>query len=91
MAQLHVPDAAHSRIEEDRNLIYGLTIQMIGKLFDFRCPECTVVRGRMDLTSDEGPPITIYCKSHPENFGQWRTREEMEREKSELAKRIGLG
>ena len=71
-------------------MIYGLTIQMIGKMFGFRCPECALMSGGIDLITDDGPPITVYCRSHPENFGQWRSREEMEREKMELTKRIGL-
>lgn len=71
-------------------MIYGLTIQMIGKAFDFRCPECALLVGQTKLIREDGPPINVYCGNHPENFGQWTTVQDMEREKLELAKRIGL-
>ena len=34
--------------------------------------------------------LKIYCEVHPNNFGEWHSQEEMEREKVDLAKRIGL-
>ena len=71
-------------------MIYSLTIQKIGKNLEFRCPECTLLTGRIGLVRDEGPPIKLYCPIHPENFGQWRTPEDMEREKAALASRMGL-
>ena len=71
-------------------MIYSLTIQKIGKHLEFRCPECTLLTGRIGLIRDEGPPIKLYCRIHPENFGQWRSPEEMEHEKLALASRMGL-
>jgi len=71
-------------------MIYGLTIQKVGKRLDLRCPECTAITGRHGLIREEGPPIRLYCRIHSANFGQWRTEEEMESEKLALAKRMGL-
>jgi len=71
-------------------MIHGLTIQKVGKRLDLRCPECTLITGRIGLIREEGPPIKLYCKLHPENYGQWRSAEEMEREKQALAERMGL-
>jgi hypothetical protein len=34
--------------------------------------------------------ITIHCETHPENFGEWHSPAEMEQEKHDLAKRIGV-
>jgi hypothetical protein len=71
-------------------MIFGLTIQKVGKRFDFRCPECTLITGRIGLIREEGPPIRLYCQIHPENFGTWDTPEDMEAERLALAQRIGL-
>ena len=71
-------------------MIYGLTIQKIGNRMEFRCMECTLLTGRIGLIREEGPPLKLYCKVHPENFGQWRSEEEMERERTALAARMGL-
>ena len=71
-------------------MIYGLTIQKVGKRLELRCVECTLITGRLGLIKEDGPPIRLYCRTHPQNFGQWRTEEEMENEKLSLAKRMGL-
>jgi len=36
------------------------------------------------------PTLRIYCETHPENFGQWASEAEMEKDKRELVSRIGL-
>jgi len=46
--------------------------------------------GRIGLVREDDSDIKIYCPVHPENFGAWKSEEEMEREKLEPAKRIGL-
>ena len=71
-------------------MIYGLTIQKVGKLLVFRCLECTLLTGRIGMIQEEGPPLKLYCHVHPQNYGQWRTPEEMERERLALAARMGL-
>lgn len=71
-------------------VIYGLTLQKVGTKLVLRCPECTVITGRIGLIEEEGPPIKLSCRVHPENFGRWSTLEEMESEKLALAKRMGL-
>lgn len=71
-------------------MIYGLTIQKVGQRFELRCPECTILTGRIDLVREEDSAIRLHCPVHPENFGSWHSEEEMEREKLELAARIGL-
>ena len=71
-------------------MIYGLTIQKVGKQLVFRCLECTLLSGRIGMIQVEGPPLKLYCHGHPQNYGQWRTPEEMEREKLALATRMGL-
>jgi hypothetical protein len=71
-------------------VIYGLTIQKVGKRFELRCPECTILTGRLGLVRQEDSLIRLHCPVHPENFGQWHSDEEMEREKRTLAERIGL-
>ena len=71
-------------------MIYGFTIQKVGKSFEFRCPECTCLTGRLGLVRQDGPGIRLHCRVHPENFGEWRSEPEMEVEKLALAGRIGL-
>ena len=75
---------------QHQGVIYGLTIQKVGKSFELRCPECTRLSGRLGLVRQDGPPIRLLCKVHPENFGEWRTGAEMEEQKLALAGRIGL-
>lgn len=72
-------------------MIYGLTVQKIGHLLEFRCPQCNKLGAyRLPLIRESKPVLKIYCETHPDNFGEWLTETEMEQEKSELAKRIGL-
>jgi hypothetical protein len=71
-------------------VIYGLTIQIVGKSFELRCPECTCLRGRIDLVRQDDPRIRLHCKVHPENYGEWRSEAKMEEETLALAERIGL-
>ncbi len=71
-------------------MIYGLTIQKIGKSFELRCPECTCLTGRLGLIREDGQRIRLSCRVHPENFGEWRSELDLEAEKLELAGRIGL-
>jgi len=75
---------------QHQGVIYGLTIQKVGKSFELRCPECTRLSGRLGLVRQDGPPIRLQCKVHPENFGEWRTGAEMEEQKLARAGRIGL-
>lgn len=72
-------------------MIFGLTIQKVGKRFELRCPECTILTGRLGLVREDRPRLKLYCKQHPEIFGVWESEAEMEQEKLALAKRIGLG
>lgn len=72
-------------------MIYGLTVQKIGRSFQFRCLECTSLTGRITLIRSDGPRLRVSCEVHPENFGEWASAEEMEKEKLALAQRIGLG
>ena len=72
-------------------MIYGLTVQKIGRSFQFRCLECTSLTGRITLIRTDRPRLRVSCEVHPENFGEWPSEEEMEREKLALARRIGLG
>jgi hypothetical protein len=72
-------------------VIYGLTLQKIGHLLEFRCPECARLRAyRLPLVRESKALIRLYCEVHPECFGEWRSEAEMENKKFELAKRIGL-
>ncbi len=71
-------------------MIFNLTLQKVGKRFELRCPECTTLSGRLGLVRETSPRLKLYCKQHPDNCGVWSSEEEMEREKVELAKRIGL-
>jgi hypothetical protein len=71
-------------------MIYGLTIQKVGKSFKLRCPEYTCLTGRLGLVGEDGPRIRLHCKVYPENFGEWRSEPEMEGEKVALAERIAL-
>jgi len=71
-------------------VIYGLTLQKVGNRLDLRCPECTSLTGRLGLVRKEDPLLKLYCPVHPDYFGQWRSEEEMEREKLALAQRMGL-
>jgi hypothetical protein len=71
-------------------VIFGLTIQKVGKRLELRCPECTVLTGRIGLIREESPRLKLYCKHHPDIFGVWNSEAEMEDEKLALAKRIGL-
>jgi hypothetical protein len=71
-------------------VIYGLTIQKIGKKLELRCLECTSITGRISLLREQGTTVKVFCPVHPENYGQWPSQEEMEQEKLALAKRIGL-
>lgn len=71
-------------------MIFGLTVQKVGKRFELRCPECTVLTGRLGLIREEQPQLKLYCKQHPDICGVWQSEAEMESEKLALAKRIGL-
>lgn len=71
-------------------MIFGLTIQKVGKRFELRCPECTCITGRLGLVRETNTSLKLYCKEHPDNFGVWTSEAEMEREKLALAQRIGL-
>ena len=73
-----------------KEVIFGLTIQKVGKRIELRCPECTCLTGRLGLVRENGPRLKLYCQQHPDNLGVWSSEEEMEREKLALAKRIGL-
>lgn len=67
-------------------MIYGLTLQKVGPALEFRCPLCWLTLQRKALSAR----IVIRCERHSDNFGEWVSEAEMEREKIELAKRIGL-
>lgn len=75
----------------DKNVIYGLTVQKVGRSFELRCLECTTLTGRISLLRSESPRLRVHCEVHPENYGEWSSEAEMEKEKAALAKRIGLG
>ena len=81
---------ARARLGSIEGVIYGLTIQKVGKSFELRCPECTCLSGRLGLVRQDVPRIRLHCRVHPENFGEWRSEPEMEGEKRALAGRIGL-
>jgi hypothetical protein len=67
-------------------VIYGLTLQRVGSALAFRCPLCW-----RPLVRESTPTkIAIRCEQHPEYFGEWPSEVEMEWEKIELAKCIGL-
>jgi hypothetical protein len=34
--------------------------------------------------------LTLRCELHPENFGEWHSEAEMDQDKRDLARRIGL-
>lgn len=72
-------------------MIYGLTVQKIGRSFQFRCLECTSLTGRITLIRTDTPRVRVSCEVHPENYGEWTSEAEMEQEKLALARRIGLG
>ena len=72
-------------------MIYGLTVQKIGRTFQFRCLECTSLTGRITLIRTNNPRVRVSCEVHPENYGEWASEAEMEQEKLALAQRIGLG
>ena len=71
-------------------VIFGLTIQKVGKRLELRCPECTVLSGRLGLIREERPRLKLFCRHHPDICGVWNSEAEMEDEKLALAKRIGL-
>ena len=71
-------------------MIYGLTVQKTGSFFEFRCPECGWDLAYQPLKRELRPRLRIFCTTHPDNFGEWASEAEMQREKLELAKRIGL-
>jgi hypothetical protein len=73
-------------------MIYGLSIQRVaGDRLEFSCPKCmNLKRLHSPLTKEPGPLVTVHCPLHPENYGQWESEDEMERDKLNLAKRIGL-
>jgi hypothetical protein len=71
-------------------VIYGLTVQQMGRFFDFRCPECMGLASLRPLVRESGPLLKISCEVHPRNFGEWKSEVEMQQEKLALAKRIGL-
>jgi len=72
-------------------MIFGLTVQKIGPLFELRCPECTRLGVAYSPLVRESTPtsIRVYCETHGTS-GVWASELEMEREKIDLAKRIGL-
>ena len=72
-------------------MIYGLTVQRLGHLLEFRCPDCSKPKVyRHPLIWESKALLRIYCEVHPNNFGEWRSEAEMEQENLDLAKRIGL-
>jgi len=81
---------AYASLGSIKGMIYGLTIQRVGRSFELRCPECTCLTGRLGLVREDGQRIRLRCRVHPENFGEWRSEPEMELEKLALAGRIGL-
>src|SRR5580765_585861 len=81
---------ARASLGSIEGVIYGLTIQKVGKSFELRCPECTCLTGKIGLVRKDGLGIRLLCGVHPENFGEWQSESEMEREKLALAERIGL-
>jgi hypothetical protein len=73
------------------SVIYGLSVQKFGHLLEFRCIDCLRSKAfRFPMIRELGPTLRIYCETHPENFGEWGSEAEMERDKRELASRIGL-
>jgi hypothetical protein len=72
-------------------MIFGLTIQVSGVALELRCPECVKRSTSVSALVRESAAsrIRIYCEFHP-NFGEWQSEAEMEREKLDLARRIGL-
>ena len=81
---------AHASLGSIEGVIYGLTIQKVGTNFELRCPECTCLTGRLGLVRQDGVRIRVQCRVHPENFGEWNSEPDMERERLALAGRIGL-
>ncbi len=71
-------------------VIFGLTIQKIGKRLELRCPECTILTGRLGLVREDRPRLKLYCNVQPDIFGTWDSEAQMEEEKRALASRIGL-
>ncbi len=71
-------------------MIYGLTVQKVGRSFELRCLECTSLTGRITLVRSTTPRLRVHCEVHPDNYGEWASEAEMEKEKLALAKRIGL-
>ncbi len=73
-------------------MICGFSVQKFGHLLEWRCLDCMRLRAyRFPLLREHRPTtLTLRCEVHPENFGEWRSEAEEEREKNQLAKRIGL-
>jgi hypothetical protein len=87
------PTFCSEKIVEARiaSVIYGLSVQKFGHLLEFRCIECMRSKAfRFPMIRESEPTLRIYCETHPENFGQWASEAEMEKDKRELASRIGL-
>jgi len=73
------------------SVIYGLSVQKFGRLLEFRCIDCMRSKAfPFPMSRESGTTIRIYCETHPENFGQWGSEAELEKDKRELARRIGL-
>ena len=72
-------------------MIFGLTIQELGDVLELRCPECVRLGAPHASLAHESEKssIRIYCTAH-RTFGEWTSEEEMEREKFDLARQIGL-
>jgi len=71
-------------------VIYGLTVQQVGRFFEFRCPQCASQGDLRPLILERSGVVKIYCQTHLDNFGVWASAADMQREKLALAKRIGL-
>jgi hypothetical protein len=87
------PTFCSEKIVEARiaSVIYGLSVQKFGHLLEFRCVDCMRSNAfRFPMIRKSQPTLRIYCETHPENFGQWASEAEMEKDKRELASRIGL-
>ena len=73
-------------------MIYGLSVQKVGHLPELRCPEC-MRNGRFPpriVQETKRSLLTLRCELHPENFGEWHSEAEMDQDKRDLARRIGL-
>ena len=72
-------------------MIYGLAVEKIGRSLEFRCSECLKFKAYdFLLVWKFDKYLKIYCETHPENFGEWRSETEMEEEKTSVARRTGL-